>query len=246
MKYKSILLFMLICFVSFGLSAFKFEPIIQDFTPSGINSRRSFLITNSDSEPIAVKISMVYRDMDLNGKEALTDASDVFFIFPSQLIVQPESNQIVRVQWLGNSTVTTEQPFRIIAEQLPINMNRDQSGVNILLAYHGSIYVVPDEFSFGIEVLSVKKDKNEAGEDILQIELENTGNTHMILSNPEIQISDSSAVFQEKSFTLTADELIGLTDQNILAGKKRLFSVPWPDALSNGNLNATLRLDPVR
>ncbi|NQT59324.1 MAG: fimbria/pilus periplasmic chaperone [Bacteroidetes bacterium] len=243
---KILICFIILLFVSLPVFSFQFEPIIQDFSPSGINSRRNFFINNTSDKPIAVKVSMTYRDVDLFGIETLTDASDVFFVFPSQVIVQPASNQTVRVQWLGDSAVSIEQPFRIIAEQLPINMNQEQSGVNILIAYHGSIYVIPEEFSFGIEITSVQKVKNEEGNDVLQIELENTGNTHIILDDPVIHISNTSLLFINREFILTDDELIGLDNQNILAGKNRVFTVPCPDGLSNGNINATLILDTKR
>lgn len=242
---KLILILFLLNFI-LPIFAFRFEPITQDFSPSGINSKKNFQVINPSDIPIAVKISMVYRDMDLFGVQTLADASDVFFVFPSQVVVPAGKTQTIRVQWLGKTEVSIEQPFRIIAEQLPININREQSGVNILVAYHGSIYVIPDEFTFGIKVISVQKGSNTEGEDILQIELKNTGNTHMILENPVINISYSSFLASDKEITLTEDTLIGLVNENILAGKNRVFSVPWPDGLSDGNLNATIVLDPNR
>lgn len=246
MKLKPILTLVLILFVSLsGIGAFQLEPIIQDFYPSGVNSRRNFQLINPGENPVAVKVSMVYRDMDLYGTETLTDASDLFFVYPSQVIIQPQSTQTVRVQWLGNPEVSIEQSFRIIAEQLPINMNQERSGVNILIAYHGSIYVVPDTFSFGIDVVSLAKHRDEQGNDILQIELVNTGNTHAILRNPVIEITNSSTITKNK-ITLTADKLEGLANMNILAGSNRVFSVPWPEGLLNGNLNATLKVDTER
>jgi fimbrial chaperone protein len=242
---KLILVFFLLIFI-LPIYAFQFEPITQDFSPSGLNTRRSFQLINTSENPIAVKISMVYRKMDLYGVETLTDASKLFFVYPSQVIVQPASTQTVRVQWLGNPEVSMEQPFRIIAEQLPININRDNSGVNILIAYHGTIYVIPDTFNFGLEVISVRKDVNETGEDVLLLELENTGNTHIILEEPVIKIKNSSQILSDNEITLTAENLTGLTNENILAGKHRVFSVPWPAGLKNGNLNATLILETKR
>lgn len=243
---KKIILIVLLMIFMLPVFAFQFEPITQDFSPSGINSRRNFQVINPSENPIAVKVSMVYREMDLYGEETLTDASEVFFVFPSQVVVAPESTQTIRVQWLGNPEVSIEQAFRIIAEQLPVNINRNQTGVNFLIAYHGSIYVVPEKFSFGVEVVSVQKGNNSEGEDILQIELKNTGNTHMILENPVIKLSYSSLLDSDKELTLSDDALIGLANENILAGKNRVFSVPWPNGLTDGNLNATLILDPKR
>ena len=245
-KQKKILLIAILLFSIELIFAFQFEPIIQDFAPSGINSRRSFQVINSSDVPIAVKVSMVNRNVDLYGKEELTDASELFFVFPKQFVVPAQSTQAVRVQWLGKEYTDIELPFRIIAEQLPVNVNRDESGVTILLAYHGSVYVVPEEFRFGIRVNDVYKGTDKDGNEALLIELENTGNTHMILEDPVITLTKKTLLGGGDTIALEGEELAGLINQNILAGKRRVFTVPWPERLTFGELDATISLEPNR
>lgn len=236
------------------LSAFQFEPITQDFTASGSGTRQSFVIRNPNESPIAVKISMVHRDMDEVGKETLTDASGLFFVYPTQVLVPPGGVQTVRVQWLGKPELDEEQPFRIIAEQLPIQVTQSGSGVNILIAYHGSIYVLPKDIAFNVELVSIERamtDDSGATKSStppkLRIELANTGNSHMLLINPVLLVeSRSSSGSVISRLTLRAEELEGLSGENILAGKHRVFLVPWPEGLIDGELDATFTVEPTR
>ncbi len=230
----------------FSLYSFQFEPITSDFTPSGTSSRRSFFAVNPGDTPVPVKISMVHRDMDINGKETLTSADDLFFIFPSQFIIPAKSSQTVRVQWRGPSAVATELPFRIIAQQLPIAIDQAQTGVTILLTYQGSVYVTPPSYRYGITVKRVERSSDSDGIPVLLIELENTGNTHMILNKPVITLSLRTASGARIQKELTGEDLDGLNDKNILAGKRRVFTVPWPDGLQSGDFDAAISLDPKR
>lgn len=243
---KLLLLTILCMVISLPVYSFEFEPIIQDFTPSGINSRQNFQIINTSDKPIAVKISMVHRDMDIYGEETLPDASELFFVFPEQVIVQPQDSQTVRVQWLGAPSVTTELPFRIIAEQLPVDFKQETSGINILIAYQGAIYIIPENLDFGLEIVSVKKEKDSDNNQFLVFNLQNTGNTHMILDEPKVDLTVYSNSKVVKVITLSGEQLKGLANQNILAGKSRILSVPWPEGITSGELNATITFNPIR
>ena len=236
------------------LTAFQFEPLTQDFSPTGLNSRRSFDVKNTGDTQIAVKVYMVHREMDLYGVETLPDASDLFFVFPAQFIVPPQTTQTVRVQWLGPKTVSVEEPYRIMVEQIPLNFsaNRENTGINVLIAYYGTVYVVPESFKFGINLVSVKKGADAEGKNVLLIELENTGNTHIILEEPVITIKNTQSgqtaaqTQKQTEISLKNAALTGLINENILPGKHRVFTVPWPQGLQDGDLHATLQLEPTR
>lgn len=225
-----------------SLFAFQFQPITQDFSPSGNDSRKSFLATNSSNSPIPVKVSMVHREMDIDGKETLTNASDLFFIFPSQFVLPANSTQTVRVQWRGPSSVTTELPFRVVAEQLPIALNTNQNGVQVLLKYQGSVYVTPSKFTYGIKVNRLTKTTDEVGNQVLEIELENTGNTHQLLADPILTLKQGTGI----DYAITGEALGDMLNQNILAGNRRVFTIPWPEGLQTGVANATISLEPKR
>ncbi len=112
-------------FVPAPAEAFKLTPIEMVFEPAGRGATRTFQITNAHDQPIAVEIRLAARDMNLSGEDVLSDAEDSFAVFPAQAIVLPGKSQTVRVQWLGDPAPERELAFRMVAEQLPIELNRE-------------------------------------------------------------------------------------------------------------------------
>ncbi len=126
-----------------SVSAFRLTPMVQEFTPSGQGTRQTFTVSNDGDRPIAVQIEFAKREIDIYGNETLHSVPNLFLAFPQQMVVQPNSQQIVRVQWRGPSAVPQEQAYRIIARQLPVEFDQERRGdvnINIMFVYQGALY----------------------------------------------------------------------------------------------------------
>lgn len=249
MKRRSIVLIAVFILITAGLSAFQFTPISKDFDPSGTGARQTFRVVNDTDKTIGVQISAFTRDMDLYGEETLEDASSLFYIYPKQVVVQPGSYQTVRVQWRGPAVVDTEQAYRIEAKQLPLNFEPKEGGasLNILLVYRGTMYIVPEDITYDLSLVSVEPFTDTDGTRKLAIEMQNDGNTHQIMYEPQVTVSSySSSGSLIDSVTLGQDQLKGFSGENILAGKRRIFLVPWPEELEEGRLRATYEMANIR
>ncbi len=65
---------------------------------------------------------------------------------PAQAIVLSGKSQSVRAQWLGDPAPERELAFRLVAEQLPIEFNRETSDgarLKLLVRYIASLYIAP-------------------------------------------------------------------------------------------------------
>jgi fimbrial chaperone protein len=248
MKKRKLLIITLLVCVATSLSAFQFTPISKDFDPNGSGARQTFRVINDSDKIIGVQISALTRDMDLYGNETLEDASNVFYIYPKQVVVQPNSYQTVRVQWKGPAAVADELSYRIEAEQLPLNFNQSTEGanLNILLVYRGTMYVVPEEVHYDLRMLSIKSHIDIDENKFIAIEMQNDGNTHQIMYKPEFTIISHSGGIATSKVTLIQDELKGFAGENILAGQRRVFLVPWPADLKEGQLSATYEMENIR
>lgn len=248
-EYIFILLFMLVTAL-IRPAAFSFQPLRADFSPSGRGSIQTFQIRNDSEEPIAVGISMMMRSMNLYGQEENQDASHLFAVFPRQAVLQPGAFQAVRVQWKGPSSIEQERAFRIIAEQLPVrfDQNNDPIGgsINIQLRYKGSVYVVPKNARPDLIVTRVGSQKDENGEEKLAIDVRNNGNSHVIMQDLEIQLNSINNNGMKESVMLGGKAVEGMNGENILAGSKRRFLLPWPPDTEDSNLDAELYFKPVR
>lgn len=211
-------LILVVASASFVTHAISFTPIEMDFAPTGRGSTQIFRLENTTPEPVAVEISMKSRLMKLNGEDDLQDAEDQFNVFPSQVVMQPGQVQSVRVQYIGPAALDRERAFRLIAEQLPIDVGQAPSNggrMRLLVKYVASVYVLPSNLK---AILSVTKLEVVDGK-WLAITMQNQGKTRKILKNITLDIG---------SVGLSSLDLKGLEGENILADTIREFRVPMP------------------
>lgn len=230
-------IFLLALLMTASLQAFQFKPISIEFSPKGKYATRSFLVSNDAERSIAIQVSMTTRDVDIDGQEKRQAVEDDFIIYPSQMILLPGEMQTVRVSWAGNPDISQEKAYRIIGEQLPINMQdpndseQAQGQFNISMRYVGAVYVVPEGAQADIVIESFKK---EAGKIVLI--LHNQGNAHLMLKEQSLVFSVSG-----KEAVLPVKDNEELAQTNMLAGMRRRFVLDWPQGLPKGELSVALK-----
>jgi Gram-negative pili assembly chaperone, N-terminal domain. len=239
-KSKIIVLIVAVMLVAGNLFAFQFSPLTQVFEVKGPSATKTYTITNDSDDPIAVEMTALRRDQDANGNEVNTDASAYFSIQPARSIIQPQSSLIVRVQYRGPQTVTSELSFRIKAEQIQYSQGKStqsQSMFNFLYVYISSAYIAPSKVTERVVVSSIAptQDGNMA------IKLTNAGTVHQVLDGLVINIMDGEGNAVSLSGSDMLPELNGM---NILARKAVTKTVPWPEGLSkNSSYKASLSYD---
>jgi fimbrial chaperone protein len=237
---KRLCLFLLIFTLALPAFAFRFYPIVKSFSPTGPESTQNFYVENTGEARIAVQISIATRSMDETGGEEHADASGLFVVYPSQIILDPQARQTVRVQWLGDPVVEVEKAYRIIAEQLPIDFGSDdETGgqIDIMFRYMGALYVVPENPEATVSVTSARVVPGEEGPR-LRLALANEGNAHTILRDVEIRLHTAD---HETPISLGGEDLSGVEGENMLADSRRVFEIPLPQGRSQ-----SIREGPVR
>lgn len=222
--------------------AFQFKPMSQVFAPSGTNATRAYEVVNDKEDRIAVEVTVVERHMTLDGEETYQPAEDDFLIYPSQMILEPGAIQVVRVSWLGDPNPAQELAFRLVAEQLPINLVdpsqsepvRPVGQVQVLLRYMGSLFVRPTGAQAAVSIESVVSQPDAQGADAVAITLANTGNASASLRDLSLSLTA-----QGQSVTLSAEALQGIAGTTVLPGQSRRYVLPRPAALPQGPITAT-------
>lgn len=230
--------------------AFELVPVVQDFTPTGAGSTQTFGIVNNAAEPVAVQVSVARRNVALDGTETLVPAEQEFLVYPPQAVVAPGRVQVVQVRWLGDRAPTQEQPFRLVAEQLPINLEEARPQplggvVNVLLRYEGAIYVVPPGVRPEIKLDTVARVETAQGPR-LAVTLANSGKSHGIVETAELSVRGRDADGRAATVNLTEDALGGLLGANVQANSRRQFLLDWPAALGTGEVSATIKAEVAR
>ncbi|MBD1909194.1 MULTISPECIES: fimbria/pilus periplasmic chaperone [unclassified Leptolyngbya] len=222
--------------------AFQFRPMSQVFAPMGANATHTYEVVNDESERIAIEVSVVERQMNLDGEETYQPAEDNFLIYPTQMILEPGAVQVVRVSWLGEPNPAQELPFRLVAEQLPINLidpnqsppPQAEGQIQVLLRYLGSLFVRPDGAQATLNIESVAPLTNAQGQSSIAVTFANTGS-----ASARLQDLSLTLISQGQSVTLAPDQLEGITDTTVLAGHSRRYTLAWPTTLPQGSLTAT-------
>jgi fimbrial chaperone protein len=157
--------------------------------------------------------------MDINGVEINAKVGNELSLYPAQLIIPAGEKRSVKVFWTGNEIPVKEASYRLIAEQLPIELEKSKSkkaSIKVLLRYIAALYVQSENFSSDV---AIKEMKNQGKK--IQILVVNSGKKHQVLSNLNLFFTDDKS---NKKILFTAEELKGMAGENILADSKRIFS----------------------
>lgn len=222
--------------------AFRFTPMTQVFAPVGDNATHAYEVVNDKDERIAVEVTVVGRSVDTSGTESYVSAEDDFLIYPAQMILEPNTTQVVRVSWLGDPAPTQELAFRLVAEQLPINLVdpnlpapiKPVGQVQILLRYLGALFVRPEGVRAEVQIESVTAQSSQQGTPTVAITFINEGDASASLRDLHLNLSA-----QGQTVSLSPDQLKGVIGNTILAGHRRCFVLPRPPTLSQGSITAT-------
>jgi fimbrial chaperone protein len=238
--FKKVLIASLLLLAGTAAFAFTFMPMSISISPSGAQSIATFRLTNDWGQQIAISIKAMTRQIDENGAETNEPADQDFTIFPTRIVVQPNSFQVVKVQYKGVPKLSKEMPYRIIAEQVPIDFTQQQtSGVKVMFRYIAALYVTPPNVGYKLTISKVQYAEQESAKGFL-VTVTNTGTRHALINDPVIKISAPGSA----AITLQEDAVKSMQGQNLLPGNVRQFFLPYEKAVQglaySGTLSATI------
>lgn len=220
-------------------AAFDVTPIVLTATPSGPSATVTIQATNNGDAKTPIQISIFHREPDINGKEDYEkgrDASDLFQVIPSQIILAPKEKRSIRITYVGDPKITVEQAFRFIAEEFPIDVsdsskvkNKTVAAIAIVSRYVGSLYVKPAGVAGQLVFeAAIERDPKETK---MVLTVKNTGTEHKILHDAKYNFLTTA---DKKQYPISADTLKAMGNHNILPGKVRKISFPWPKEIPVG------------
>jgi fimbrial chaperone protein len=216
--------------------AFKLTPIEAEFGP-GRQAVQTFKVENPGAQPVAIELTVHSRQMAADGSDVLAPTPDEFAVFPDQIVLQPNESQSVRVQWNGDSAPASEVAYRLMAEQLPIDIGTDganRSGLKLMVKYLAALYVRPAEPA-AMLTATVAAETRE-GNKLVVVRVKNTGNAHAVMQAGMLALSAGG-----KPVEYTTEQHDAIHGKNVLAGIERELLVPWSPELDAGALTVELK-----
>ena len=212
------------------------------FAMTGRSANRNLFVTNNSEKMIALEVYAQSRVVDANtGVDELEDVED-FLIYPNQLLLQPDEQQVVTLTWVGSQEVTEEKAFRIIVEELNLSLDEDDEDsddMTVKLAALTKVvkaaYVAPSNAKPNIEISKVEVVSDEESKvKKIRLTLNNSGTAHKILKQTSITltpIDENGKKVNDESKAFIPEELNGVI--NILAKSQRVVELAWPEGVKD-------------
>lgn len=142
---------------------------------------RSFVITVTNPTPtdLPIEMSVVTREVLVDGTQVLEDASDTFAIFPPLAYIPPGGSQSVRATYTGSAELDESRAFILYVKEVPLPPEPGFSGVQFAHNFGVAVYLNTTTMASGpFAIVDTTGDQfiisNEGDEFALATELEVT------------------------------------------------------------------------
>lgn len=143
-KIKYSIAFLSLLLLSSTAMAYELTPMTMSLDEVGRNSSGVFRVYNSHPRPLTLELSSVRRILKDSYYNETEPADDDFMLMPPQAYVPPGEFQVFRVRYLGDKPLDKAVGYRIIFQQLPVDLAPvDGTGVSFLMHVHAPVYVSP-------------------------------------------------------------------------------------------------------
>ena len=183
-----------------------------------------FKVSNPTAEPVAVTFS-VLKVVSTDNNEEIKEATSTVQAYPTQFVLSPNESKSVRVRYMGKHLPLEEEVYRIIAEELDIEVNDEKeknnegkvtAKIKTRFSYQGLLFL---HRANSKEKLIIKNIEKEAQD--IKITIENIGQLSVL---PIDGLYNYFATLKDgKEYPLSPEDLKGAEFRRVLAGKTNTF-----------------------
>jgi fimbrial chaperone protein len=220
--------------------------MIVDLEPSGNGSVARVELTNDAQRDIPFEVRVMHGEISEAGELTLTPADDDFLVFPAQAIVQSNTQQVFRLQYVGNPDLSQSDIYYMSIQQVPVQIAPAQSQVQVVVNYNVLVNVVPDGTRAEAVVESVEAallqpeppEDDAAGANAqpvapqpaqpgVRVRLGNHGTRFFLAGASKWTVSGTTEAGQAYSRTYKGEEMTRVIGVGVVAPEKvRSFFVP--------------------
>lgn len=236
--------------------ASRVTPMIVEMEPTGRESIARIELTNDADRDIAYEVQMMRGEISPKGELALTPADEQFVVFPPQAIVEGRSQQVFRVQYVGEDALDQSEIYYLAIRQIPVAFQPGQNQVQVVVNFNVLINVVPD----GAQPLPVLRSTQYVEREVsmegvaeddmpevipvekgIAIDLGNDGTRYFFAGRATWSITATTTEGESFSRNFSGVEMSRIIGTGVVApGKNRLFFVPTEVPLDNSTLTITV------
>ena len=221
-------------------SAARVTPMIIELEPAGGRSVARVELSNPGQNDFPVEVQMFRGLITEDGELELTPADEEFLLFPAQIVVPAASQQVFRVQYIGEPELAKSEVFYMKIRQIPLPFEANENKVRVVVNFNVLINVVPDGVVAQPYVESIRPAKRE-GVSGIEVRVSNQGTRYFLAGTLPWQISGITPNGEPFEVRRTREEMSGDIGVGVVApDRTRSFFVPLDQPLAEGSIKVDL------
>lgn len=221
--------------------AARVSPMIVEVAPLGRGSIARVELTNPSEGEFPVEVQMFRGAISEHGELELTPADDDFLLFPAQIVVPARSQQVFRVQYIGEPELAASEIYYMQIRQIPVDITgNNESQVQVVVNFNVLVNVIPSGASPEPIVESVRPTERE-GAPGLEVRLTNGGTRYFTAGTSRWHLSGTGEDGTVLDLRLPPEEVAKLIGVGVVApGRSRVFFFPTGKPLVEGTVQANM------
>lgn len=242
-------------FAPLPLSASRVSPMIIDLEPTGRSSIGRVELTNDADRDIAYEVQMMRGDISPAGELTLTPADEDFLVFPPQVVVEANSQQVFRVQFVGDQALDASRIYYLAVRQIPVAFEEGRNAVQVVVNFNVLVNVVPpgtepapfmskaEYVEREMQVDDLPEGEEPPIEKGLLIELGNQGTAYYFASEADWLITGQTTAGSPFELELSGPNLSRYTGVGVVGpGNFRQFFIPTEEPLVSESVRVKIEL----
>lgn len=240
------------------VEAARVAPMSIDLTPTGSGSIARIEVSNAEDRVLPMEVRMYRGVITEDGRLELEPADERFVVFPPQVVLQPQSQQIFRIQYVPDGELTQSEVYYASVSQVPVTLEPTESRIQVLMRFNVLVNVVPagtapdPTISWARSIVRETQLPNDPNlpeeeraqvlrEQGVEVRIENRGTRYFAAGQNGWTISgidESGATFTQNFTQAEVADKIGMGV--VAPNRARVFFMPVDRPLREGSVNVTL------
>lgn len=218
--------------------AARVSPMIVEVTPLGRGSVARVELSNPGQTEFPVEVQMFRGVISEAGELELTPADDQFLVFPAQRVIPAQSQQVFRVQYVGNAELTQSEIYYMQIRQIPVSITPTENQVQVVVNFNVLVNVIPDGATAQPVVESVRPAvRGEVAG--VEVRLTNRGTRYFTAGTVPWRVAGTAVDGTPLETQYTAAQMAEHIGVGVVApGRTRVFFIPTAKPLTEGTIQA--------
>lgn len=239
--FRTLLVMLAAAALAFGSTpaeAARVSPMIVEISPLGPGSIARVELSNPGQTEFPVEVQMFRGVISEAGELQLTPADDDFLVFPAQRVVPAQSQQVFRVQYIGQAELAASQIYYMQIRQIPVNVTPTENQVQVVVNFNVLVNVIPNGARPEPVVESVRA---AVRGDVtgIEVRMTNRGTRYFTAGTSPWRITGTATDGTVQDVTLSAEEVSAMIGVGVVApGRARIFFIRTEKPLVEGTIRA--------